>query len=343
MRYPLKLGNLFSNLKPLSYLVHVGFCPPITSFMYLKFSVFAFLVTVAATNLTAQVSSTPGALNLLVENSDQLKHFTRPVISPDGKSLFFVNVDHDLHLSLVMHKEGDAFAPIRPELKFCPNHSGFIYQLINENTALVHDDDLHFNDDHHGLIIIEMQDDGWDQARGVKILDYKNESLRYPDFCMTPDGTTLFMALETDRGKGGLDLYYSTIDEFGRRWSYPTPVPGDMNTKGDDFCPFVSPDGTKLYFASNGKADSEGSDIYVADRVSTENWAVWSPSVKMGGGVNTKADEAYFSVPKSHDKGYFLRVATKGLSSSYQLYEVGLSGGSGSNNSQGETLNSENN
>jgi Tol biopolymer transport system component len=63
------------------------------------------------------------------------------------------------------------------------------------------------------------------------------------------DGRTLFFTSNRPGGKGKGDIYMTRIGDDGK-WT--TPVGLSINTKGKEQSPFIHPNGTKLYFSSDG-------------------------------------------------------------------------------------------
>jgi hypothetical protein len=82
----------------------------------------------------------------------------------------------------------------------------------------------------------------------------------------TPDGKTMVFASTREGGFGAYDLYASRFENGG--WSTAELLPPPINTGKDEFDPFITPNGGKLFFASN--RDNSGSywdcDIYVCLR-----------------------------------------------------------------------------
>jgi Tol biopolymer transport system component len=78
------------------------------------------------------------------------------------------------------------------------------------------------------------------------------------DGFLTEDGLMLFYssAAEEDRG----DLYYATRESDDEPFGPPTAI-FDLNTAADERDPWLSPDGTTLYFATNREGTH---DIFVA-------------------------------------------------------------------------------
>lgn len=71
------------------------------------------------------------------------------------------------------------------------------------------------------------------------------------DVFVAPDESYLVFAANRPGGLGSGDLYVSFRKADGT-WSESKSLGNDINTDTDDFCPFVSPDGKYLFFASRG-------------------------------------------------------------------------------------------
>lgn len=87
----------------------------------------------------------------------------------------------------------------------------------------------------------------------------------------TPDGKTMVFASKRKGGFGAYDLYVSRSE--GGVWLKSEPLPRPVNTKKDEFDPFITPDGNKLFFASNRDNGDYywDCDIYVSSR-SGKDW-----------------------------------------------------------------------
>ena len=89
----------------------------------------------------------------------------------------------------------------------------------------------------------------------------------------TEDGKTMYFASIRDGGMGNYDIYMSTYRRG--RWNQAECLPSPVNTGKDEYDPFVTPDGERLFFASN--RDNPGPywdcEIYVSDRDGV-SWSV---------------------------------------------------------------------
>lgn len=101
---------------------------------------------------------------------------------------------------------------------------------------------------------------------------------------LSADGNTLLLV--KDPAEGDKDIYFSQYD--GLIWSAAEPLPGAINTKNDEAHASFSPDGTRIYFASDRRGGFGGLDIWYSDRQPDGHWG---EPVNMGEVINTDLDE----------------------------------------------------
>lgn len=80
--------------------------------------------------------------------------------------------------------------------------------------------------------------------------------------CYSPDGNYIYFSSNMPGGKGGSDIYRCKREDG--KWSAPENLGDAVNTRGNEFFPFVNDYGT-LYFSSDAREDSEGMDIYSSE------------------------------------------------------------------------------
>lgn len=86
------------------------------------------------------------------------------------------------------------------------------------------------------------------------------------------------------------------------KWSSPSPVPGAVNSSQNEESPFLSHNGTMLYFSSDRPGSMGGFDIFRSEYdYHTEQWG--EPE-NMGFPINTIDDEINFEVTPSDQSGY---------------------------------------
>ena len=91
---------------------------------------------------------------------------------------------------------------------------------------------------------------------------------------------------------GGYDLYYTKLENG--KWSKPKNMGADINGPYDELSPFLSADGSELYYSSNRDESIGGHDIffssylYEADR--------WSSPTNLGIPINSPGDDLHFDL-----------------------------------------------
>jgi hypothetical protein len=144
-----------------------------------------------------------------------------------------------------------------------------------------------------------------------KIQDKKDFYLYYPKissvghFIHAPQGlpsTSDTLYLPEDKNT----LYYSTKNNYGDwdifitrkqddgTWSAPEALGNTVNSKGNEIFPFLSPDGKRLYFSSNGHYGAGGYDLYVS--VWDEADQKWGLAQNMGFPYSSPGDDLFFYV-----------------------------------------------
>lgn len=104
--------------------------------------------------------------------------------------------------------------------------------------------------------------------------------------------------------KGNLDLYEANL--VGLTIKKPRAMPGEINSKFNEYDLTVSPDGTSIYFSSDRPGGYGKSDIYRVNRLSEDNWG--SPE-NAGPEINTPY---YERAPFIHASGKYFYFASTG-------------------------------
>lgn len=146
-----------------------------------------------------------------------------------------------------------------------------------------------------GLLISKYLDGKWSDPQPMPFSDPETW-YGCPSF--SSDGKTLYFASNKRGGKGGLDLYRSTLDANGQ-WGKVTNLGESINTAGDEMFPYSAEDG-KLYFSSDGHAGIGGLDVFVANKDKDGNTTVKNMGVPM----NSRWDDFGLSL-KTPTEGYF--------------------------------------
>ncbi len=118
---------------------------------------------------------------------------------------------------------------------------------------------------------------------------------------ISPTGDVLFFVSNRPGGLGGRDIWYSVRQPDGS-WSEPKNLGPPVNTPGDDFSPFIHPDGRTLYFASDGHPGMGRADIFVTR---LQDDGTWSEPKNLGYPINTPNEESSLIVSASGRWAYF--------------------------------------
>lgn len=158
------------------------------------------------------------------------------------------------------------------------------------------------------IYISYLTNDGWSEALslGNKINSDQWESQP----CLSPDKRDLYFASRRFGGYGGSDIYVAHLQANGK-WSEPENLGPEVNTSGDEQCPFIHADNQTLYFTSNNWPGYGDEDLFIARKQANGKW---SKPENLGYPVNTIDREgtlfiaadgktAYFASDRSDSKG----------------------------------------
>lgn len=117
------------------------------------------------------------------------------------------------------------------------------------------------------------------------------------------DGRTLYFirGLNTAEGTRMQDIYVSTLLDDGN-WGKPERLPAQVNSEMVEESVQIHPDGTTLYFSSEGHPGMGGLDIYVSRKQADGSW---SAAQNLGYPINTSGDENSLLVSAAGDIAYF--------------------------------------
>ncbi|MCB0794786.1 MAG: PD40 domain-containing protein, partial [Flavobacteriales bacterium] len=148
---------------------------------------------------------------------------------------------------------------------------------------------------------------------------------------LSADGRTMYFATVRPDSKG-TDIYFSTRGDDGI-WSAAQPLPGPVNTSGDEKAPFLHSDSRTLYFAArppvdeNGEPDLErghrgagGYDIFFS-RMQEDG--TWGEPRNVGHPINTDQDEHGLIVSADSRTAMFASGRYKGAGG-LDIYSFGL-------------------
>lgn len=227
-----------------------------------------------------------------------------PVISPDGKTLYFTREGHQDNIEYQEDKKDQDiwFAKLTPLGQWskaknigCPVNEGIrsLVNIPNINTLIIWGAPLGYT----GVKISQRTATGWSRPRNF----YRHMTNRYKIAENIFVGSNLKTVLVSK--KGDLKVIFK-IDQ--QKWSKPLDLGKIINTNAEESVAFLASDNTTLYFASKGHPGFGGSDLFVSRRLD-DTWQNWSKPINLGPSINTKEDESGLYMPASGNVAYFHR------------------------------------
>ncbi|WP_080237634.1 OmpA family protein [Spirosoma rigui] len=238
-----------------------------------------------------------------------------PMISPDGRTLYFARISHpnnthgDKGSQDIWYSDFDEaskrWGPAR-RMGFPLNKDEYncAYSITPDGqTMLVKGSYSNGNYETRGFSVSKKTANGWSPPQKMDIPGYVGMSKGQFD-CgfMSADGKVLLMAFSEKKNSKEDDIYVSFRQKDGS-WSKPMDLGVEVNTKFTETTPFLAPDGATLYFSSNRDGGLGSNDIYVCKRVD-KTWKHWSKPVNLGPTINTDGYDAYYTLSASGDYAY---------------------------------------
>jgi OOP family OmpA-OmpF porin len=256
----------------------------------------------------------------LSTNVNSIYRENSPILSPDGKTMYFSRMYHPSNMGGVEDTEDIWYSKLdektgewQPAVNMGPplNNSGpnFISSISTDasgNLVFLLGNRYEKKDRMSvGVSLATMTLDGVvSKPENQEIANFYNYNTRVDQY-LTKDNRVMFLSLERDETYGDRDLYVSFRQPNGT-WSEPLNIGGNINTAAEEAAPFIADDNKTLYFSSGGYPGQGGLDIYVSKRLD-ETYTKWSPPENLGKAMNTPYDDVYFNIPSSGKHIYFTR------------------------------------
>ena len=149
-----------------------------------------------------------------------------------------------------------------------------------------------------GISKSSWEQGGWSEPVEVPIRYFSNRSAHIDAF-ISPDEKVMILSIQSYQTYGNEDLYVS-FNQGNGQWSQPLNLGAQLNTPGEEWSPYLSPDTKTIYFSSNGHEGFGSRDIFMAKRLD-ETWTQWSKPENLGAAVNTKGAELGYFIPSGKD------------------------------------------
>jgi len=210
-------------------------------------------------------------------------------MTPDSKEVFFTRAGPDW-TSMILTLRRDGRGWVGPSTASFTRGVGSLYPFVAPSGDKVFFDfsePLTVSDQHrenNNLYVSYRSGDGWTSGQPLdSIINTENTEM----FAGVALNGNLYFAADYRSSEGGFDIYRSVMNEDVNQ--APENLGTAVNSEGNEFHAFISPDETFLLFDSDRAGGFGENDLYVSFRDADGNWL---PAVNLGARVNTAASES---------------------------------------------------
>ena len=228
-----------------------------------------------------------------------------PVLSPDGKTMYYTRVNHPNNKGGVVDKGDIWFTRLDLSGNWSvaqnlgrPLNDKFINGIIgfspDGNFMYLRNNYIndHKNPIQQGVSLSRKSSDGWSYPENVQIKYFMNKS-EEQSMSISPDGKAMLMSIESYGTYGLEDIYVSFLNGDGT-WTEPLNLGSTINTAYHEMTPSITADNSTLFFSSNGHGGFGSKDIFKSQRLD-DTWKKWSAPENLGPPINTEGMEmSYF-------------------------------------------------
>jgi outer membrane protein OmpA-like peptidoglycan-associated protein len=243
-----------------------------------------------------------------------------PVLSPDGKTLYFSRKNHPDNVGGVKDTEDIWFSELGDDGKWklaknmgpqfnnkYPNFVNSVSSATPDGQAVVMLLGNRYSDKgkmQAGVSISTKVGNSWTKPKAIIIEDEYNYNEK-ANYFLANTRKVLLMSTEREDSKGERDLYVSFVKKDST-WTKPLNLGVVVNTLGDETGPFLASDDKSLYFSSTGFSGFGGADIYLTKRLD-DTWTKWSSPQNLGPDINSALDDLFFNIPSTSEYAYYSR------------------------------------
>lgn len=254
-----------------------------------------------------------------------------PLLSPDGKTLYFSRKNHpenvggEKDIEDIWYSELDSTGHwqlaknMRQFNTAGPNFINTISSVTPDGRSaiiLLGNKYLPNGKMMAGVSISSNVAGTWSNPVPLEIVNDYNFSEK-ANYFLANNRKTLIMSVEREDSRGDRDLYV-TFMQGDSTWSEPKNLGDIINSAGEESAPFLALDDKTLYFSSNGFSGYGGSDIYVTKRLD-DSWTNWSEPENLGPEINSTLEDLFFNIPANSEYAYYSRGVSENNADIYRV------------------------
>ncbi|MGM0528898.1 MAG: TolB family protein [Bacteroidota bacterium] len=219
-----------------------------------------------------------------------------PAISGDGNTLVYTEkrgLENTIYY--LKKEEGEWGTPVEITSQLGGERDIASNSLNMNGTELY----LYKNDNFDGNIYVSYLENGsWSEIKKLN----RNINTRFYEShaCISPGGNKLYFTSNRPGGEGGLDIYISEKNSKGQ-WGKAKNIGPVINTAFNEDAPFISNDGTVLYFSSEGHKNMGGYDIFSSKYLGD----AWGSPTNVGYPINTPDNDLFFNPVNNGQNAYY--------------------------------------
>ncbi len=231
-----------------------------------------------------------------------------PVLSPNGKELYFTIAHHPTNISgkrdagdiwVSKQQDGKWSAPTLAKgsinnsgynavLGFSPNgQEMFLYGHYDSNGGATSS---------QGISVSSWSSEGWSIPRNETVPYFLNKSVATGGY-ITPGKSVFVFSAESRDTYGNEDIYVSFNN--GIEWTEPKNLGPTISSRFQELTPWLSADTKTIFFSSNNPSTLGSFDVFSADRLD-DSWTNWSPPKNLGPAVNSNGSELNYHLFSEH-------------------------------------------
>lgn len=227
-----------------------------------------------------------------------------PILTPDGKELYFTIGHHPLNFSgkrdqgdIWFSKLEDGKWSIPALARGSINNGGYNAVLgfsVDGNEMYLYG---HYNSNgslsgSQGISVSRRVNDSWSLPKNEEVLYFRNNSNTSGGY-VTPDKKIFIFSADSRMSYGNEDIYVSFFIPDEKKWTEPKNLGPVVNTKFQELTPWLSADTRTLYFSTNAQSSQGSFDVYASER-GDDSWTNWSSPKNLGPNINSSGKELYY-------------------------------------------------
>lgn len=255
-----------------------------------------------------------------------------PLLSPDGKTLYFSRKNHPQNVGGAKDKEDIWYSELDSSGHWSlaknmgsqfnnagPNFINSIQSVTPDGRTavmLLGNKYLPNGRMQAGVSISSNIGGSWSKPVALEIKNDYNFHEK-ANYFLTNNRQTLIMSVEREDSYGDRDLYVSFMQNDST-WSEPLNLGDVVNTASEESAPFLAADDKTLYFSSNGFSGYGGNDIFASRRLD-DTWTNWSDPENLGPEINSVQEDLFFNIPASSEYAYYSRGVSETNTDIYRV------------------------